>query len=399
MRSTRRVLWVTGAYAPEFSAGGLQCQAIARVIKERAVVQVLTTATSAAISARDSLEGIPVTRVRVDIGRRWSSLVAFMRLTWALIRILPSVDLVHVQGFSRKNVLLLGMARLYSRPVVMHLQTARHDEPSAIRAQGRLAWWAFTSATRYLAVSQGLADRYLEARLPSDRIAVVPNGVDTGRFRPASADERRALRERLQLRIDKPVVLFVGVMSPDKQPQVLLEAWAELEQQHGFDSTLVFVGATDPRLFELEGRLVEQLRSALATVARRENVVFVPPTAEIENYYRAADVVVMPSIREGLPNVVLEAMASGLPVVASRLAGSTDTMIADGIDGVLVTPGDTHGFAQAIAGLLKDPARAARLGAAAEQTVRERYRIEGVAERWLNAYEQVLGCAEVTATR
>jgi glycosyltransferase involved in cell wall biosynthesis len=390
MRSRPAVLFVTGAYAPEFSAGGLQCQAVARALGGRASVEVLTTSTTRTLSHRDEIEGVPVTRVHVELGRRWSALQSSATMAVALLRLLPRIDLVHVQGVSSKNVLLTALARLFSRPVIVHLQTAKHDEPEAIRAQGSLAWWAFSSADRYIAVSRGLAQRYLDAGLPANRIQEIPNGVDLARFHPASGSERRELRRQLGLAPERPLILFVGVMSPDKQPHVLMEAWAQLQGREGSDSTLVFVGATDPRLFELGGRLVEELRQTVDRIGGDGRVHFVPPTSEIERYYRAADVVVMPSLREGLPNVILEAMACGLPVVASRLPGSTETMIADGVNGRLVAPGDTAGFAAAIGELLRDPGLADRLGRAARHTAEDRYRIEHVADQWLAAYDEAL---------
>ena len=297
---------------------------------------------------------------------------------------------MHVHGFSKKNVLLTVLARVLARPLILHLHTARHDEPKTIQAQGRLAWWAFTSADRYLAVSRNLAGRYLDAGLPADRLREIPNGVDVTRFFPAADAERRELRHRLGLPVDRPLILFVGVMSPDKQPHVLLDAWARFESQERLGSTLMFVGATDPRLFELGGRLAEQLQERLAQIEGGDRVRFAGPTREIENYYRAADLVVMPSLREGLPLVMLEAMACGLPVVASRLPGSTDTVITDGVDGRLVEPGDIAGFADAIGEVLRDRARAEQIGAAARRTVEERYRIEQVAEHWLSAYDALL---------
>jgi glycosyltransferase involved in cell wall biosynthesis len=383
------VLWITGAYFPEFSAGGLQCQAVAREIRGRISVAVLTTATTPTLPAYAEVEGVGVTRVRVEPGGS-RSLAASAAMTAALMRLLPRADIVHVQGFSTKNVLVLAMARLFGRPVVIHLQTSRHDEPEHIRPLGRLAWWAFSSADYYLAVSQGLLRCYLDAGLPADRIEELPNGVDVARFRPAVGDERSALRQQLGLPIDRPLILFVGVMSPDKQPQVLLDAWEEAERRRPLQSTVVFVGATDPRLFELKDGLAEQLKQRLVDLGAVDQVRFVPPTPSIELYYRAADVVVMPSIREGLPNVVLEAMASGLPVIASRLPGSTDTMIDDGVNGRLVEPGDRSGFASAIVDVLSDGAAAARMGAAARRTVEERYRIGDIAERWLGAYHRAL---------
>lgn len=384
-----RLLLVTGAYFPEFSAGGLQCRAATPILRGRASVVVLTTATDPALPHRDTVDGVDVTRITVTPGS-WSSARATVRMVTELVRLLPRIDLVHIQGFSSKNILISAMAKLFARPIVQHLQTAKHDEPDAVKAQGRLAWWAFRSADKYLSVSPGLTASYLEAGLPADRIREIPNGVDAARFLPPSAAERQALRRQLDLPEDRPIVLFVGVMMPDKQPHLLFDAWLQMRRATGIVSTLVFVGASNPKLYELADRLAERVRADADASGFGADVIFVPPTPVIEEYFRAADAFVMPSVREGLPIVLLEAMACGLPVLASRLQGSTDTMIESGVDGLLVPPGDAAAFAAGLERLLSNPGEAARMGAAARRTVEDRYTIEHVAEQWLDAYQQLL---------
>jgi glycosyltransferase involved in cell wall biosynthesis len=97
----------------------------------------------------------------------------------------------------------------------------------------------------------------------------------------------------------------------------------------------------------------------------------------------------MPSVREGMPNVLLEAMACGLPVVASRLPGSTTTLIDDDGNGLLCPVGDVAAFTAAIGRVLQDGALGARLGTAARATIEDRYRIELVAEQWLAVYREL----------
>ena len=389
MSSQPRVLFVTGAYAPEFSAGGLQCRAVAQALGARVVPEVLTTATNPALPVHDVIDDVPVSRVAVGKRGRLSSGRAAVRLVIELARLLPRMDAVHIQGFSSKNVAVTASARLFRRPVILHLQTSRHDEPPAIRSQGSMAWWAFSSAARFISVSPGLKASAIAGGIPADKIVVIPNGVDAERFRPAPVDERRALRAELGLPLGGPLILFVGVISPDKQPHVLLDAWASLQGDPATRSSLVFVGATNPDLYELGDRLVDTLRATVSRQGLEDRVCFAEPTPEVEKYFRAADTLVMPSIREGCPNVLLEAMACGLPVVASRLAGATDAIIDDGANGVLVTVGDVSGFAVAIGGILRDPAAAARMGEAARRTILERFTIGTVAGQWLQVYMAV----------
>jgi glycosyltransferase involved in cell wall biosynthesis len=110
-------------------------------------------------------------------------------------------------------------------------------------------------------------------------------------------------------------------------------------------------------------------------------------THAIQDYYRAADVFVLTSRREGLPVALLEAMACALPCVASRLPGATDSIISHGENGLLAAVGDVPGFATAIGEVLRDPARAAAIGAAARATVAERFPNTAVAAQWLAAYD------------
>jgi glycosyltransferase involved in cell wall biosynthesis len=272
---------------------------------------------------------------------------------------------------------------------VLSLHTAGHDEARTIRRHGRAAWWAFTRADSYLSVSPGLVDAYLAAGLPADRIQLAPNGIDINRFQPASDEERRALRARLGLPLDGHIVLFVGFFSQDKQPRVLFDAWLRLRQTSGTVPTLLFVGATQSVYFEVDDRLVEEMRREAVRHRVVDAVIFAGQTHDVQDYFRAADVFALPSRREGLPVALLEAMACAVPCVASRLPGSTDTIIQHGVNGLLVASGDVAALAAALERVLTDEKLAAALGAAARQTVISRFASTSTAERWLNTYESV----------
>ena len=384
-----RVLMVTGAYHPEISSSAVQCRDMARLLRGRAEVRVLTTAVDRHLRRDDVVDDVRVTRVFVDVTSRPSKLAASFRMITVLLRLIPWCDVVHIHGFSTKNVIVTAVAKACGRPVVLSLHTADHDEAPTIRQHSPLAWWAFTRADLYLSVSPRLLDAYLAAGLPPDRIRLVPNGIDTQRFRPSTADERTELRRRLELPLDRPILMFVGFFSEDKQPRAAFDAWMALHIRHRIDATLLFVGATKSAYFEVDEDLATRMRDDAATAGRQDGVLFTGMTHEVQDYLRAADVFILPSRREGLPVALLEAMACGLPCVASRLPGSTDAIISDGDNGVLVPVGDPGALANGVASLLRDPARASTLGIRARETVSQRFANTDVAGLWMDAYNGV----------
>lgn len=384
-----RVAMVTGAYYPELSGGGLQARNVVKALAGDARFVVITTSIQPSLPAEAVEEGVPIHRIQVDPSSTLSKLVA----TWRLVRVFLSTrrqfDIVNLHGFSQKAIVLRALAAIFGKRFVLTLQTGGHDEPPAARRQGRLAEWAYRGADLYLSVSPGLSQALLAANIDRGRLRQVCNAVDTHRFQPADAGTRTALRQALGLPLDRRLVLFVGYFSRDKRPDALFEAWSALPPEILDRSTIVFVGATEADYAEIDGNLASTIREAARARGLTDRVRFVGPTLEIDRYYRAADVYVLPSIREGLPIALLEAMSCALPCIATRLPGSTDTLIESGKTGLLVPPDDCAALQSALATVLGDPATAARLGAAARTTVESRYSIDTTAAAWLDAYRSL----------
>ncbi|MBI4341825.1 MAG: glycosyltransferase family 4 protein [Candidatus Omnitrophica bacterium] len=379
------VLMVTGAYDPELSGGGLQCRELIRALRSRARCGVLTTATEAAALREEQVDRVPVYRVSVDVTRLGSQVRAGLRLTRRFLELQHDYDVVHIHGFSRKAILLTLLARLKRKRVVWTFHTGGHDAPEAIRAHGRLAAWAYDRADAYTSVSPELHAAHGAAGVPSGKLAWIPNGVDLERFQPASAEDRRRLRQRLGLPADRPVILFVGFFSNEKQPDALFEAWQRLPGE----TTLLFIGATRSRYREVDPALAPRIRDEAQRRGLASRLRFVEQTKSIEDYFRAADLYVLPSSREGMPLALLEAMACGVPCIASRLPGSTDTIIEDGVNGALVPPSDVTALEQAMRRLLDHPDEAAAMGVRARATIAERFSIEQTAERYFELYQRL----------
>jgi glycosyltransferase involved in cell wall biosynthesis len=380
------VLLVTGAYYPEISAAGVQCRAMAAALGDRVRFGVLTTAVDASLPASEVVDEVPVFRIAVDVRSRWSKASASLRLVRRLLQIQSDFEIVHLHGFSQKNVLVTWVARLAGKRLVLTLHTAGQDEPDVVRHAGPIAYRSFLRADVVLAVSPGLRDAYVRAGVPADRVRLAPNGIDTERFHPAGDQAQAALRLSLNLPADRPIVLFVGFFSRDKRPDVLFRAWQRATAEHGIDATLLFVGATEPTYYEIDDRLVAEIRDAAARSVFADRVRFVAPTNEIVRYFQAADVFVLASAREANPVALLEAMASGLPSIAARLPGATDVIIEDGVNGRLFAVDDEAALARALAEVLRDRPAARAMGTRARDTVVARFDVARAAEAWLSAY-------------
>lgn len=391
MQRPIKVLMVTGAYHPEISSGGLQSELMARAMQGRAEVRVLTTAIDHTTPRRAMVDGVEVTRVHLRVDSIVSKVRAATVMIRSLFRLVPWSDVIHVHGVSTKNVFVSAIAKLFGRPVVLSLHTMGADEPGPIRNMSALAWWSFTSAARYLAVSPGLLKASLDAGIPANRIELVPNGIETDRFRPATPAERRELRRAVGHDVNEPVILFVGYFSHDKQPRVMFDAWLTLFDNYGLDTTAWFVGATKSDYFEVDERIADEMQSEAERRGRAHRLIFTGPLHEVDRHFRLADVFVLPSRREGLPVALMEGMSCGLPCVASFLPGATDTLIVDGVSGRLVPVGEVDAFASAIAEMLRDPVRANAMGAAARQIVLDRFASEKIAACWLRSYALSIG--------
>ena len=386
------MLLVTGAYYPEISAAGVQCRAVASALGGRVALSVLTTAVDPSLPGVDAVDGVVVRRVIVDLRSRASKAIASVRLARRMLQAGRTYDIIHVHGFSQKNVPVSILARLLGKPIVLTLHTAGQDEPDVVRRRGALAYWAFRSADLVMCVSPDLTARWRAAQLPAERVRLAPNGVDTTRFRPADADERLALRRALGWPETQPIVLFVGFFSRDKRPDLLFRAWRRLGAG-GVQPRLAFLGAKNTGYYEIDESIARQIQREAADLGRAHDLMTIEPTHDVAQYLRAADVFVLPSVREAHPLALLEAMACGLPCVATRLPGATDALIEDGWNGRLFPADDEAALTEALRQVFADQGAARSMGARARETVIARYDIRRTADDWLSAYQQVL-CAQ-----
>ena len=228
-----------------------------------------------------------------------------------------------------------------------------------------------------LTVSEDLSRQIVASGVSAQRLHVVANGVDE-RFHPADVAASRA---ELGLPTTGVIALFVGLLVPVKGLDLLFDA---LQRLADLSLTCVLVG---------DGPLREHLDDRVQTEGMEGRVQFVGRrlAREIPCWMTAANLLVLPSLSEGRPNVVLEAQACGLPVVATAVGG-TPELIEDGVNGLLVAPGDVGTLAVALRRVVTDCDLRRRLGCAArERIVRGGFSWDATAARTREIYDSVLG--------
>ena len=380
---------VTGAYFPELSGGGLQCRTMIHVLGEWFDFEVLTTCTDPKLPPVQVVEGTLVTRVYVDVSRPMTKVAAACRTVMFFLRRHATFEAVHLHGFSQKSVLVILLAKLLGKRVIITIHTAGTDEPDGVRRLGGLAYWCYSRADRFLAISEAIAANYRAAGLPESRLRIVPNGVDTDRFRPAAAGEREQCCRDLGLDPSLRWIAFVGFFSREKNPDVLFDAWLALSPSVREGTGLVFAGATESKYHEVDPALAQRLRADATRLGLQERVRFLGEVPDIERVYKVADVLAMPSTREAFGMVLVEAMASGLPVVATRIEGVTDAIVDEGVTGILAPPRDAAAWTGALTRILTDPMGARAMGGYARRAVDERYGFGTSARRWRAIYGEL----------
>jgi glycosyltransferase involved in cell wall biosynthesis len=191
------------------------------------------------------------------------------------------------------------------------------------------------------------------------------NGVNVKRFAPGPSD----VRNRLGLPQEAPVVGFVGRLTRDKGLPELIEAFDTILKTEP-EAHLLLVGWFDAA----EDALSTALRARILSHPRIHCTGFVTDTAP---YYRAMDLMVLPTWREGFPNVVLEAAATGIPVITTLCTGSRDSVVPE-VTGLLIPPGYPEAISEAVLRLLRNPELRSRMSQAARAWVIEHYSIERV---------------------
>jgi glycosyltransferase involved in cell wall biosynthesis len=369
-----------GRFYPVEGGAEIQCRRLSNELRRRGhVVSVLTQALPARLS-RDTIDGFPVYRIGLPLNGKIGSLSYVLHGFLWLLRHGKEFELLHVHMASAPALLAVAYRGLRRIRVIVKFAGSRNTgdiRTSAATWYGRLKLALLRDhADGFVCPSREIRDELLAYGFPAEKISVIPNGVDTGVFTPAG--ERKAeLRRELDLPLDMPVVLYCGRLQAGKGLDVLLGAWPGVaEASRSIKPRLIIAG---------DGPMAERLMN---DYGRMETVRFVGWKRNTLEYLQAADIFVLPSFGEGMPNALLEAMSCGLPCVTTAIGGIRD-IVTDGVNGVLVAPGNGPLLAQRIRELMDDRERAAGIGLRGRASIEANLSLGLVTARYEELYHSL----------
>jgi glycosyltransferase involved in cell wall biosynthesis len=281
-------------------------------------------------------------------------------------------DLIHAHWTLSGGAALWGRA-LHRKPVLVTVQGSDIFQMAKSKAGAWFTRSVLNGSDQVTALSHALKDAAVQAGAKPEKIAIVPNGVDIQRFTPPAEDERGQSSE-------PPIILFTGFLIKRKGVRYLLEALALLPPNL-LPYRAVIVG---------EGPEEDALRQQVATLGLGGRVEFAgfQPQAVVSEWMRQARLFVLPSLEEGQGVVLLEALASGTPVVASDVDGMRDVVIPE--VGYRVAAADPAALAAALEQLLRsDAATWQRMSQAARARAVQVYDWDKIAARFVAIYEQM----------
>lgn len=369
------VTMISETFHPFVGGVAAQLQASALALVERGHKVSIITKQFGESPQREEFRGLAVYRIPAHGSRAVVSLKFVIGVLQQLRQLRP--DVIHAHELLLPTTAALMAKAMLSIPLIVtvHASGPAIGEVARLRRArfGKQRWALLQKyVDAFVAISKVTDQDLAEAAVPAEKRIVIPNGIDMRRFAPVDETQKRTLRQQLGLD-DVPTVIYTGRLASEKRVLTLVELWPAIRQQLP-TAQLLMVGSGAQQA-ELQQRAGAGIR-------------FVGDQKEVAPWLQAADLFVMPSVSEGFSLSTLEALAVGLPCVATAV-GAIPEFIVHGQNGWLVPPDDRLALQNALLTVLNDAGLRQKFAAAARSAVLERYAIQHVAQQLETLYQRV----------
>jgi glycosyltransferase involved in cell wall biosynthesis len=397
-----RVCICTETYHPIIGGGETQARRLAEGLVEQGVqTLILTRRVSNTHPASEQDGEISIFRLPPTGQQHWKKWGLLVSGFWALLRFRHLYDVILVSGYRILGIAAILAGGLLDKRVVLKADSTGEysgefftgglqkvglrPDSWVIRIFLKFRNLVLASADCFVAISSTIRDELeLAGGVPPTKIIDIPNAVDTRLFNPLEKRTRDSLRERLGFPLDRIIAIYVGRLVTYKGLPFLIRIWPKVVKKHP-QICLYLVGSGSLDIHNCE----EELKSLVKSANLASHVRFIGEVSDVHTCLQAADFFIFPTENEAFGIALIEAMACGLPAIATPVGGIPD-IITDGTNGLLIPPGDETGWLTAIDRLTNDKDLAERLLQSALQTVRERYTISHVTKAYLDLFNRLV---------
>ncbi len=372
-------------FPPHYSGAAKQAISLAKWLRNLGIETFFVTVENGKLKRQDRFDGFDVYRIREGKGS-----MKELTLWWNLLKLLykkrKHYDIIHSQGAYYKNS-IIGMAgKLLNKGTVMKVSMSKNDLSGIGKGfYGRIHSSLFKMADSSVSISSEITAELNKVTPRHKRILEVPNGVDTDRFTPATSEQKEYLREKLKFPLGL-IFLYVGGISVRKNVEWLIKTWSKIFADEP-DTSLVIVGP--PSREDRKRVLFDSLTDYVAQNELTQKVIFRDYTGIIEEYFQASDIFILPSKKEGMPNVLLEAMSCGLTCLTTKVSGTSGLVISNETGTFFDV--DSEGDFQNKTVWLKDNLHERhRIGKAARELILEKYSLDKISRKYADLYSDLL---------
>ena len=323
---------------------------------------------------------IPVIRLPHPASRFVGTVVFNLSLLWSLIRERHSYDVVFV-CFASFEAATAALASLFTaKPVVCKIAASGPNGDIGLLSRRWYSPVANALIRRincFIGLNREVIEDLLRLGVKRSKIAHIPNGIDTVRFKPVSPERKALAKQKIGVDPAGRLIVSVGRLTRQKSFETLIRALAGLSDRQDWQTFILGQGSEH-----------DFLTAEIKKYGLEQRVIITLESNDIRRYLSAADIFVLPSRWEGVSNALLEAMSSGLACIASDIPGSNE-VINHGSNGLLFET-DNHGaLAETIEQLLMNPIETKALGLYARRSIRDAYALENIVHRYEALFETV----------
>ncbi len=398
--SQPRILFLISRFYPVVGGGETHALLLSKQIKALgADVFVITRRQDKDLARFETIEGVDTYRIGPSGFGRIGKYLMLPGVFLKLLVLRRRYDIIFVSGLRLLGIPAVIVSMLTGKKCVLRSASCGElsggfiwDSPHlakkpvltglfrfCVRLRNRL----FRRADGFLGISNAIVKEYRECGVPESKIRLINNGTDTGKYSPVGPDEKKELRQKLGLPGGK-IFAYSGKLNKGKGLEFLLPVWRRVVDSNS-EVHLALIGSGEGSFLSCE----RELRDYVARHGLSAHVTFTGYVRNVNEYLQCADVFVFPSQNESLSNALIEALACGLPCLASDIGGISDT-VKDGVNGMLLDVDDEDQWLCAIRKVLNDPELVRKWGEAGRERVVNHNSIRRVAEKHMAYFGSVI---------